>query len=310
MHNGNRAFVERYFRNDVAEIQADPFARWIGLGDYAEFIGYTDKRFDPDSVPEKVKVRDSGKLGSVLMDQVYDMVEPIKGKILGVLRGNHEAKYENLKDQHGLTAAFAERLGAPYWGYETHFYLTFIHKPKSTPSTVTRFLVRLHHGYGAAATPAGKLNALIRLYNSCPEADLSIMAHVHEPMYRPNTYIRLNHDGSKRVEHRNLSVITGSYLKTYVDDVDYDTYGAQRGYAPVELGASVIEIIPYHRIIRPTARCGYLMGTPSGDAGGESEEHRPCREEEHHRGGNKRPEAAFFHHRLRCSCRGRREAPW
>lgn len=266
IHYGNRAFVERYFRNDVSEVATDPFARCLFLGDMAEFIGFSDSRFDPESVSDKIKVRDLGRYGRVLMDQVFDMVEPLKGKTLGVLRGNHEAKYENLKEQHGLTQSFAERMDVPYWGYETHFYLTFVHRPKKVSGTVTRFLVRLHHGYGAAATPAGKLNALIRLYNSCPEADLSIMGHVHEPMYRPNTYIRLNHDGSKRVEHRNLSVITGSYLKTYVDEVDYDTYGAQRGYAPVELGASVIEIIPYHRIIRPTARCGYLMGGESEGA--------------------------------------------
>ena len=68
------------------------------------------------------------------------------------------------------------------------------------------------------------------------------MGHVHEKMTHQSVPLDGDDKCSKIVQAPQLGVITGSYLKTYAEGVT--TYGEQRGYSPVALGAAVITIKP------------------------------------------------------------------
>ena len=239
IHNGNKACALSKLKEDIAKIVADPHARWLGTGDYAEFIGYSDKRFDPDSVAESIKVGDLAELGMVLMREVRDLLMPIKDKCIGVLQGNHELKYEKLFQQR-LTAWLAAELGTKCFDYSTIFDLVFRRGGKK--GTTKKFRVYAHHGAGYAITSGGKLNRLIGFMHRWPKADIVIIGHVHEKMMHLNVPLDGNAKCSKIIQSPQIGVITGSYLKTYSEGVT--TYGEQRGYAPVALGAAAVVIQP------------------------------------------------------------------
>ena len=245
LHLGSKACCEGLLQKHIGQIKNDPRAYWLGMGDYAEFIGYTDKRFDPDAVAEHVKVKDLKKLGKHLMQRVGQVLEPIGDKCIGLLCGNHEKKYEAHKEQADLTQELADRLKATFHGYWTAKHLIFRYRPTTKCKTSHLFKIFAHHGSGYATTPGGKLNKLIVAWTVCPTADMTLLAHVHEPLAHPNISLNTDERATRMIQHRNLGVTTGSYLKTYSDEVD--TYGAQKLYRPVDLGAKIIEIKPYYR---------------------------------------------------------------
>jgi len=239
IHNGNKACAIGRLKQDIAEIKADPHAYWLGTGDYAEFIGYTDKRFDPDAVSEKISICDLRELGLVLMRQVRDLFMPIKEKCIGVLQGNHELKYET-QFQQRLTAWLAMELGTKCFDYSTIFDLVF--RRGGPKGTSRKFRVYAHHGAGYAITSGGKLNRLIGFMHRWPKADIVVIGHVHEKMMHKNVPLDGNDKCTSIVQTPQVGIITGSYLKTYSEGVT--TYGEQRGYSPVDLGAAAVIIRP------------------------------------------------------------------
>jgi hypothetical protein len=164
---------------------------------------------------------------------VAAVAEPIAPRVVGVVEGNHEMSYRQHKQQP-ITRMIAERLGAPALGYTCLFTLRFVagkaHRDLAVMAT---------HGSGAAATPGGKLNRLIRTMQSV-DADLVLMGHVHDSISYGRA--RLYQDGDRIGEREQLGVVTGTYLATYSQG--HSGYGERAGYAPVRLGHPVITIVP------------------------------------------------------------------
>ena len=252
LHWWNKACDKKSIRRDINIIKNDPFSFWVGGGDYADYIGFTDKRFDPDCVPDNAKISDLGRLGRVQTQEIKELFEPIKHKCLGLLMGNHEKQYQRTKEQSDLHSWLCTELGVPNLEYSAIFDVVFCRMPfrgdpklaldhpgdKSSSSTF-RFFV--HHGSGFATTPGGKLNKLIQFMQSF-EADIFMIGHVHDQTGRKEPSIGANETCEKLIEKQKIGVISGSYLKTYAQGVT--TYGEQRGYRPTTLGAATVSIVP------------------------------------------------------------------
>jgi len=260
LHMMSRAHHAHQLSRDLAVIKEDPFSFWFGMGDYCDFIGYADKRFDPDAVAEDVSIKDLGRLGATGMERVKKAFDPIKKKCFGLIEGNHERKYALHKDQQQLHGWLCTELDLPNFGYSVFFDIVFrrvtgIKTPRierlSTTATAegetrasgNEMTVRVfaHHGAGFATTPGGKLNKLIKVMHDF-DADLYYMAHVHEPTAKPISYLSADGKCEKLMARKKMGVITGSYLLTYAQDVT--TYGEQKLYSPVETGARFATIEP------------------------------------------------------------------
>ena len=257
LHIINAACAVRDIERDVETIRNDPCSFWLGGGDYCDFIGYTDKRFDPDSVADWVSVQDLSRLGDVGYRRIRDMLYPIRHKCLGLLLGNHEKKYLQHKEQADRQAWLCQELELPAngnLGYCSIFDVLFVRascaeptcawsRPKGVNRSKTQLKMRVfaHHGAGFAQTPGGKLNRLIQFMQSF-NADLYFCGHVHDQVGRREPTLGCNADCSKITKHERLGLISGSYLKTYAQGVC--TYGEQRGYRPTCLGAAWAEINP------------------------------------------------------------------
>jgi hypothetical protein len=248
--------AESDVKRDIKTIANDPNSFWLGGGDYCDFIGYRDKRFDPDAVAEWVPLKKLGELGKYGREQIRDLFKPIRHKCLGLLIGNHERKYEVATEQESWHHWLCEELQVPYLGYCCLFDVVFIrtaHKGEPTlrmecpprgNSTASRFRVFAHHGAGYATTPGGKLNKLIQFMQSF-EADLYFCGHVHDHVARKEPTLGVDEEARKIVQRERLGIVAGSYLKTY--NQGSISYGEQKGYRPTSLGPAVAVVNPEAR---------------------------------------------------------------
>ena len=252
LHLMSRACAEEQIAADIEAIRSDPCAFWLGGGDYCEFIGPLDKRFDADSVAEWVSVKDLGNIGEAGIRHAAKLFQPIKHKCLGLLTGNHEKAYEHRTEHEGMHGWLCMELGVPNLQYSAIMDVVFCRKtgvkapylsadPPGAGGDAVRFRVFCHHGAGFASTPGGKLNKLIQFMQSF-EADIFFCGHVHDKVGRREPSMGVDDDCKKLVARERLGVISGSYLKTYAQGVT--TYGEQRGYRPVSLGAAWVKVSP------------------------------------------------------------------
>lgn len=233
-HLGERGCVEARLRRDVEAIAADDHAVVLLMGDLGGFIAPDDaKRWDPSSVAEGLTIEDLCDWGGALVRRVVDAARPLAGRVVGVLEGNHEMAFRQ-RQRQPVTRMIAAELGAPALGYSCLFTLRFRAGRERRDLSVMAT-----HGSGAAATPGGKLNRLIRTMHSV-DADLVLMGHVHDCQSYGRA--RLYQDGAGIGEREQLGVVTGTYLATYWQG--HSGYGERAGYAPVRLGHPVIEITP------------------------------------------------------------------
>jgi len=258
LHYMAKGCDENGIDRDLKEIADDPYSFWLGGGDMCDFIGHTDKRFDPDAVAEWISVKDLGNLGKVGMEHLAKKFRPIKHKCLGLLIGNHEKKYELQTEHEGLHHWLCHELGVPSLEYCALFDLVFCRTnkakegqpelktelPPANSSTTETFRVFAHHGAGYAQTPGGKLNKLIQFMQSF-RADLFFVGHVHDRVARREPALGADANCRKLVQFDRLGLVSGSYLKTYQQG--YTSYGEMKGYRPTALGAAVAEITPETR---------------------------------------------------------------
>ena len=257
LHVGNRGTAMDCLRRDIRRIADDPFSFWIGGGDYAEYIGLNDKRFDPDCVSEDISVKDMGKLGIALTERVRDLLKPIQHKCMGLLFGNHELQYQRSKQQSELHAWLCTELKVASLGYSALLDVSFcrlsrhlrrptiyLERPRYSTGNGGRTCSKrffIHHGAGFAQTPGGKRNRLIQFMDAF-QADIYMLGHVHDKKGQRLVTITADTDCKKLVAVERLGIITGTYLRTYAAGVT--GYAEQRGYRPVPIGASFVKIKP------------------------------------------------------------------
>jgi len=260
LHVLNKNADVKAIKKDIKKIKEDPCAFWLGGGDYADFIGYRDKRFDPDAVAPDVSIKDLGRLGKVGMEKVRDLFKPIAGKCLGLLLGNHELSYMLKTDQEDLHSWLCTELDVPNLGYSCIFDLAFVRTNKAKKPRLQlevegmrsyelcEFRVYAHHGAGYATTAGGKFNKIGQFMDNF-DAEIYFLGHVHDQMGRRRTQLGGNSNCTKLMKKDRIGVISGSYLQTYTEG-NLPGYGEQRGYSPTVLGAAFVKIKPHLREIR------------------------------------------------------------
>lgn len=254
LHWMSKSCDESQIRADIETIRNDPFAFWLGGGDYCEFIGYSDRRFDPDAVAESVSVADLGNVGKADMEAIRDLFRPIRDKSFGLLLGNHEKKYELVREHAGLHSWLCQELRVPDLGYCALFDVVFCRTAGLTSprlergpaprarSTSRSFRIFAHHGAGYAQTPGGKLNRLVQFMQSF-DADLYFVGHVHDRVARREPAIGADSKCTSLEKRDRLGLVSGSYLKTYEQGTT--SYGEMKGYRPTALGAAIAKVVPH-----------------------------------------------------------------
>jgi predicted phosphodiesterase len=242
IHVGSVGCDIKHLREVVDMVKNDPKALWIGMGDFVEAINITDKRFDPYSIDPCYNIRNLSRLVATQIDDVVGYLEPIRNKLIAFVIGNHE---ETVRLSFNTDVGFelSKRLIAPCLGYDGWIRLSFKRQrsnPLQEPSSTT-YHIYVTHGHCGGGKSGGKVNKLEDIC-SFMDADLVLMGHGHKKVITPPIVKLGLTEGGALTTRKQLGVMTGSFLKTYVENAT--TYGEKKNYAPCDLGVVKITLKP------------------------------------------------------------------
>lgn len=143
------------------------------------------------------------------IEVAIDILKPLAkaGKLLGLHRGNHEARSYNRLGIDPMRIV-ARELDVPYLGEAAY------HVWRVGNQTYTCYSV---HGRSGSRTPAGKLNALLRL-RDVADADLYLMAHMHDRLFYEDAPYEIDENGpTPRYRTYVLAGSLLSYFQTYAE---------------------------------------------------------------------------------------------
>lgn len=249
IHYGAVACDEKMLREKIKYIQDNEDVYWIGMGDYCDFINRKDPRFSSASIkPEYVGQPD---IVACQINGLYDMIKPIANKCLALLSGNHETAilrhYERdvysefitkIKDAGGFQEDY--QLGLGYTGW---LILSFVRKVNSKSTPKSRITINLHHGFvGGRLAGAKALNMQRWLWTH--ECDLFMMGHSHNCSVQSEAIHAVDQYGNF-VETERLGVYTGTYLRSYNEDISGSSYAEVKGYFPLKPKVPEIYLRPH-----------------------------------------------------------------
>ena len=212
-HYGSKDCWVEKLEETVNWIQSKPNVRVILMGDLID-AGLKDSigggTFDNTVEPEDQ------------IEYIISLLTPIKDKIWCMLTGNHEERIR-LRTSIDVTKLMAKTIGVPYCG-ATCFIKARLGKQN--------YIIYATHGSTGSATPAGKLNSVMR-YGNYIDADIFMMGHVHELMHHTTDYLKVDIKNKMIVKEKRHYVLTGHFLK-------YGGYAEAKGYAPGKVGVPKI----------------------------------------------------------------------
>ena len=241
VHLGHVACNEKRFAATIKAIADDPDAYWIGLGDMADFINRSDKRYDSESVAPWLRWK--ADLAGAQRDRLLDELRPIAPKCLALIEGNHEwsilQRYERaiyaefcqgIRDAGGLGDA-PLALGTCGW-----ISLTFNRSEGKANSSTIR--IYAYHGHTGGKLAGGKALDMQRTLWT-HDADLCLAGHSHALQVQSEAVESVSRGAIIRTDRRGVTC--GSYLTVRSDS---DTYADRAGHLPPTDGSAIIYLRP------------------------------------------------------------------
>ena len=218
-------------------------AYFIGMGDYVDVASPSNRR----------AIKQAGLYDSVmagLEKEAYEMqaeleavLEPTRGRWLGLLEGHHMWPYQTGQTTDTM---LAEYLGCPFLGTSAMVDVWF--KTPENKKKTPRFTIWAHHGRGGGTMLGSPINKLQRMTEGF-DADVYLVGHHHKVVSAKSQVIHLEHGrpGSiPVVSHRDTVLTsTGSFLRGYMQGAINEgramgTYAEQGMMTPLALGAVAV----------------------------------------------------------------------
>jgi len=222
MHLGSKTFAKKEFETLLKKIKRQKNARIVLMGDYGDFIESDDtRRYDSANVDDK------WSNAPKQYNAILKYFKPLKKKIIGVLRGNHEAVYAKFHkdmfsdDIRDYAELLAYDLEVPYLEDMGIIEL------KVGGST---YNIVVAHGVGNSTKLAGQINALNNIINSFEIVPHVVcMGHVHALQTIVNP--KMNFNFETKIKHLGL---TGNFYRTYIEG--NINYASSNLYNPLPIG--------------------------------------------------------------------------
>lgn len=236
LHLGTVHCAENEIRKKVAEIKDNPNALWIGMGDMAECITPSDKRWDPSAlvIPDWVKHDDIAKCQS---DKVIEFLSPIKDKCVGLLYGNHEDSIRK-RNHDNIHKWICDGLELPNLGYSAFVHFIFRRRGSKEAHLVKGAFT---HGTGGARTEGGKINYLTRFMRDF-DANIYGYAHTHNIQLHSPDILGTTENLAIKAKGK-IGALTGCWFRTYTQG-GVASYGEMKVYSPTRIGCPVFIITP------------------------------------------------------------------
>ncbi len=226
----------------------------IGGGDYGDCITPNDtKRWDArilapwlqDDMNDKLPVwmrSNMDNIGPGILRRVDEILKPIWSSFVGLIEGNHDdgiRKHNHYNFMKELLLKANEKHDVKYAGVQCFLVLHFVRK---NSREVHDIVLHVRHGEGAARTSGARALAVLRMAQSTPDADVTLMSHLHG-QESPDIPQRLTVYRGKIKERNALATMTGAWLKAYMQGVP-PSYLERYGSTPSVLGCPRIVFQP------------------------------------------------------------------
>ena len=244
IHGGILHCDEKAIKARIKDIAEDPFALWIGMGDYAEFIDPRDNRWDPEITSPWVQ---QGNVISSQRKWVTKLFRPIVDKCVGLIEGNHEEKIRK-RTFNDVYMDICEDLGVTPLGYSCFVDFKFRRTPRGKEGgSVTSFVGHFKHGSGGGTTKGWKINTLLRGVKDFPECSIYAMGHLHDIITDKDTPLHMTAHGHLGQKMKAVAM-TGCWVQTYKEGVR-PSYAEAKGYSPSPIDAPIFYITPDKGIV-------------------------------------------------------------
>lgn len=230
------------FDNDIADMKKSKNALFLGMGDYLDFLAWSDRK----------KIKNSGlhdesmnRLHAVSMADITAFrrrIEFMKGRFIGMIGGNHDWEFPDGKCG---TEKLCESLGCEYLGWLSYIKVRLIKRTSKARSSGITFDIVACHGKAGGKLPGTSINQVEDLHRLFPAANIYIMGHDHQrggwPMASMFASID-NYDkhGFTIKEKEQWLCRSGSYMKGYT--MGQGGYVASKLKRPSNLGKITIRI--------------------------------------------------------------------
>ena len=211
----------------VSEIKAlGGHAIVLGGGDYGDCITPNDtKRWDArilapwllDDMNPKLPVwmrSNMDNIGQGILRRTDEILSPIWGSFVGLIEGNHDEgirKHNHYNFMKELLLKANKKHTVPYAGVQCFLVLHFTRKNSNEVHDV---VIHARHGEGSARTSGARALAVLRMAQSTPDADITLMSHLHG-QESPDIPQRLTVRRVKLKERNALATMTGAWLLAY-----------------------------------------------------------------------------------------------
>jgi predicted phosphodiesterase len=233
VHRDSDMHAHRKWQEFLEYSRGQKNALFLGMGDYCDGMSTSERIVINNGGLHDTTRRSIENLYKKWTKTLIDELSFMRGRIIGLLGGNHYYEFgEGSTTDHLL----AEALDTRFLGVNSLIRLAI---DKETDKTSVNFDIFAHHGKGGGSTAGGTFNTIEKMAATA-EADLYLMGHDHKKGCVPGqTRIKLvNRPGTKSgvdiVEHTAWLGRTGSFLKAYEDG--RVSYNVDAGRSACSLG--------------------------------------------------------------------------
>ena len=236
----------------------------LGMGDYGDCITPSDlKRWDArvlapwllDDMDKNLPYwmrSNMDNIGPGILERVDEILKPIWGSFVGLIEGNHDdgiRKYNHYNFMKELLKRANKKHTVPYAGVQCFVVLHFVRK---NSNEVHDIVIHARHGEGAARTSGARALAVLRMAQSTPDADITLMGHLHG-QESPDIPQRLTVRRGRLKERNALATMTGAWLLAYKQGAP-PSYLERYGSPPSVLGCPRIILRPGRSMILEKTR--------------------------------------------------------
>lgn len=251
MHVGNAACDEVLLRQTVKKIESEKNHYWIGGGDACDFINRKDPRHRETALASWLHGIDD--IARMQRDRAVSILEPIKDKCLGLLKGNHEDSFLRYHEVD-VYASMVDKLRPDHkvklmLGSHGFIILRLSRRSKGAKNKGESWPIRIycHHGYGGGRMEGGHALALGRIFKDY-DCDIGLMGHRHVKQVLPRVQVAVTRNG-RLYDRYQVGAFCGSFLKSHTED---EVYAEPKGLPALPIGSIRIRLWPGQRRIEVT----------------------------------------------------------
>ncbi len=213
-------------------------AYFLGMGDYDDLASTSERTLLSDKKFHESTLETLDNLYKKNTLKLAKELEFMRGKLIGLLGGNH---YAELQSGINTDQLLADHLNTKFLGVAAFIRLSISSDTKHRGSYSIDIFA--HHGRGSGQLAGATINSVEKMMNIA-EADIFLSGHDHQKGVRPIEKLTLSEgNGGLRLSKRKIMLgRTGSFLKGYVEN--HASYIVDIAARPTELGVIKIEITP------------------------------------------------------------------